>query len=486
MERVILSSWVIMAGEIAIAIFSLVILSKIAKMSSKDKLQNNSVFIQDNKETQTPRLEAQINSLQDELGKTKVNYAQAQKELQDLKKQKLDLNDDLLKYKRSHIEGDMQLERLKKESTELKDKLAKKEQELGKMQSQSIDIEKELKIKNERLQVLEKDNKDVTAKSKDLEITIESLNKEKEVQNNIVAEYKKKDRDSLNLLKEETVERNRQSSLPREPRKEKIGEILLAGDFISKDILDKAVRYKEEFGGSITQYLLNYGHIDENQLAQCLCTQFAIPYLPLSSYRIPDEIIKLVPVDIAEKNWLIPVEKVGDLIMVVMADPLDTKAIKEVEKVTGCGVQPFVGILSEIIEALEGYYKVVIKDKQLRNKIIETEGYKGPERREAVRFNAKIDVYFPVRGYYKKSQTKNVSRLGFLLESDEAVPIGSILTLQINLPKDIIPLPIATVVQVMWVKSLENNEFEIGVKIIKISKQEIDAILEYASVYREE
>ena len=47
--------------------------------------------------------------------------------------------------------------------------------------------------------------------------------------------------------------------------------------------------------------------------------------------------------------------------MVVMADPLDTKALKEVEEITGYKTKPFVGIISEIIAALEFYYKVTIK-----------------------------------------------------------------------------------------------------------------------------
>ena len=120
-------------------------------------------------------------------------------------------------------------------------------------------------------------------------------------------------------------------------------------------MLDKALAYQSQCGGSVTQYLLAYGYIDERQLAQCLCTQFGVPYLPLTSYDISEEIIKLVPVDIAQKYWLIPVDRRGDSLMVVMIDPLDTKATKELEDITGYKVMPFVGIISEIVEALEIY-----------------------------------------------------------------------------------------------------------------------------------
>ncbi len=164
--------------------------------------------------------------------------------------------------------------------------------------------------------------------------------------------------------------------------KKKIGEILIEHNLITKEVLAKALVYREKCGCSITQYLLAYGYIDEAQLAQCLCTQFGIPYLPLTSYDISDEIIKLVPLDIAQKYWLIPVDKRGDALMVVMIDPLDAKAIKEVEDITGYKVMPFVGIISEIIEALELYYKISAKEKEAKSGkmppfFINTKNYQG-------------------------------------------------------------------------------------------------------------
>jgi hypothetical protein len=193
-----------------------------------------------------------------------------------------------------------------------------------------------------------------------------------------------------------------------------------------------------------------------------------------------------VPVDIAEKYWLIPVEKTGNFLMVAMADPFDTRAIQEIEKITGCLVQPFVSILSEIMDALEAYYKVAVKEKYTKGKItapffVDTEAYKGLERRDSIRFKAAIDIYYPLDGFYKSSKTKDVSKGGFLFESDAALTIGALIPLQIDLPGEISPLPITAIVQVIRITALENKKFEIGTKIIKISKQELDIILDYAS-----
>lgn len=317
-------------------------------------------------------------------------------------------------------------------------------------------------------------------------------NREKEIEEklSIIAHYEKI-KESLRSPKQELEKPVTQPEAGMPQKKKKIGEILLAHNLITKEMLDKALTYQEQCGCSITQYLLAYGYIDENQLAQCLCTQFGIPYLPLTSYEISDEIIKLVPVDLAQKYWLIPVDRRGDSLMVVMIDPLDIKAIKDVEDVTGYKVMPFVGIISEIVEALELYYKIFVREKEPRSgKIapffINSKSYRGLERRRSVRFKTKIDIQFATGGYYKKSQTKNVSRGGLSFESEDALQAGSFITLEIDLPKAFSPLPILAVTQVVRVVQLEKGKFEICVKMIKIPKQELTTLIEYASIHNEE
>jgi len=486
-DKVLLWSWAFMAGQVATTIILLVLL---AKINAESRKQNK--VTKDKKEPQISGLETQFNSLQDELKKAKTGYTAVQNELQEIKKIKSNLEAELNRQKESYSLTQREFNRLKKEESELRDKLANKEKESEKMRSESLTIEGELRAKDQELQALQDENKEIATKLKDLETHIDRLENEAKAQSNIVAEYKDKEKEKeiKPVLSEGALKAQEQLELSRQQKKGRMGEILLAQQFITEDILDRALEFQKNTGNNITQYLLAYGYIDEAQLAQCLCTQFGIPYLPLRAYDIPDEIIRLVPVDIAEKYWLIPVEKLGNFLMVAMADPFDTKAIKEIEDASGFKVRPLVGILSEIIEALELYYKVAPREKGMISRgaapfFIDTKTYKGPERRHAVRFKAKIDIYFPVEGYYKKSQTKDVSRDGLLFESDTALPIGSLITLQINLPKDLNPLPIGVIAQVLRVAFLADNKFEIGVKIIKISKQELNTIIEYASSHEE-
>lgn len=429
-------------------------------------------------------------SLQKGLDKTKADYAAAQNELQNIKKKKPRPPEEVAKRPEPYPAVNAEVTQLKRERAQLKSTLASRQEELKKALSQGAELESDLKKKSEELKVLEKVNQQMESKIRDLGAHLDGLTKDRLMQNKIITEHKKQYLEGPKASEQEIIKSEKELEVTREKGREKIGELLLTHNFISKDILNKALEYQEKFGTSITQYLLAYGFIDESQLAQCICSQFGTPYLPLSYYEIPKEIIQLVPVDIAEKYWLIPVEKIGNLLMVVMADPLDHDAIKKVTEITGCRVQPFVGILSEILAALEDYYGVVLKEKDQKAKrtipfFIETHTYKGPERRNAVRFKAKIKIYFPIEGQYKESVTKDVSRTGFLFESESNLAVGSVITVQLELPQDYTPLPIAAIVQVVRVALIEEKKFEVGVKIVKISQQEINNILEYAYLQKE-
>jgi hypothetical protein len=146
-------------------------------------------------------------------------------------------------------------------------------------------------------------------------------------------------------------------------------------------------------------------------------------------------------------------------------------------------VIPFVGIISEISEALRNYYKVSSIAEKTPSFFIETRDYKGLERRASIRYAIELEVHFPVEGYYKKSKTFDISRDGFAFESELIIPVGTVLMLEITLACEYSPLPISAITKVVRCVRLQDNKFEIGVKTLKIAPQDIEIIINYASVH---
>src|SRR5262249_28272427 len=72
-----------------------------------------------------------------------------------------------------------------------------------------------------------------------------------------------------------------------------------------------------------------------------------------------------VPFDLADQRRVLPlvIERSDDhrrVIRVAMADPLDFDATEEIEMSTGCRVEPLVGRVSEIADAVMRYYRGII------------------------------------------------------------------------------------------------------------------------------
>ena len=69
------------------------------------------------------------------------------------------------------------------------------------------------------------------------------------------------------------------------------------------------------------------------------------------------ELIKFIPERVARQYRLIPIDKIGDNLTIAMSNPLNSQAIEDIETLLGCNVQVFVSTNSDILEAIEKYYK---------------------------------------------------------------------------------------------------------------------------------
>lgn len=124
--------------------------------------------------------------------------------------------------------------------------------------------------------------------------------------------------------------------------------------------------------------------------------------------------------------------------------------------------------------------KVRTTKKENKPLIIDTPQYKGAERRDSIRIPVKISVRFSFKGILKISETKNISPTGLLIESEYTLPVGAFMVFHISLPQEFYSIPIAVVGQVMRSTPIKTGNFDIGLRIIKIPKDDLKLILEYA------
>ena len=136
-----------------------------------------------------------------------------------------------------------------------------------------------------------------------------------------------------------------------------IGELLIESKMITRQQLEEALKVQKEKGGLIGQVLVSLGYTTEEAIALALTTQYGLPYLPLLGYDIDREIVKIIPEAVSRCHGLIAIDRVGTILTVAMSNPLNAKAVEEVEAITGLKVQIFVTTASDLNETIDRSYK---------------------------------------------------------------------------------------------------------------------------------
>ena len=139
-------------------------------------------------------------------------------------------------------------------------------------------------------------------------------------------------------------------------QKELLGQVLVQRGMVTPEQLNKALQVQKEQGGLVGEILTKLGFTSEEDIVQALAIQHDVPYLPLANYEIDSELTKLIPESLARKYDILPVDKMGDILTVVIANPLDERAIDEVEALTKCKIEIFISTYREIREAIGRFY----------------------------------------------------------------------------------------------------------------------------------
>ena len=286
---------------------------------------------------------------------------------------------------------------------------------------------------------------------------------------------------------ESAVKKNVKLEELKENYQERISEVLLKNRLVPKAALSKASESQKQHPGNLLRFLCVNWQINENKLAECISREFKVPFMPLTSYDISDEAVKSIPRELAEEYWLLPIDKTDGSLAVVMFDPFDSTAIKKIESATGCSLQIYLGLLSEIAEKIQYYYKVNIRglDKEgnlISPLMIRTHNGKGRERRRAVRFKTELPLKVSNDDRVFATITQDICLDGLSFKLDQELPLYSTVTLQLSIPKideeEQTRLPVTAIGEIRRATQLKKNGFIIGAKLVKVPKEDITSIID--------
>jgi type IV pilus assembly protein PilB len=136
----------------------------------------------------------------------------------------------------------------------------------------------------------------------------------------------------------------------------RLGEILLEQNLVLPEQLSVALERQSESGRRLGQILIEMGLVSYEALASALSFQTGIPHVWLRKGLVDPRVVRVVPREEAEEHCVIPMFRVRNTLTLAMADSSNLFLIDDLERLTGCSVQPVECRRDEIVEAIRTFY----------------------------------------------------------------------------------------------------------------------------------
>ena len=137
---------------------------------------------------------------------------------------------------------------------------------------------------------------------------------------------------------------------------DRLGELLVRENLINLSQLKNAQDSQRKSGDRLAYTLTKLGMVGERDLTSFLSKHYGVPSINLDEFEIDEQIIKLIPRDLAGQHQILPVNRAGSSLIVAMSDPSNLTAIDDIKFHTGLNVEVVVACEEAIRHAIEHYY----------------------------------------------------------------------------------------------------------------------------------
>lgn len=140
-------------------------------------------------------------------------------------------------------------------------------------------------------------------------------------------------------------------------KEQRLGELLLRSQIVTGAQLEAARNEQRKSGGRLSGQLTKLGFVREQDMTNFLSRQFGVPSVRLEEIEsISPDVIRLIPRDKAVKHTCLPINRVGQTLVVAMGDPTDMFAIDDLKFMTGYNIEVVVAGEQAIMDAIDRYY----------------------------------------------------------------------------------------------------------------------------------
>jgi len=140
---------------------------------------------------------------------------------------------------------------------------------------------------------------------------------------------------------------------------EELKKFLVDSGFISGRKFAEAEKDAKTGKKAITDVLVEKNYLSDEQLGQVMSSISDYPYIHLAKESIPLVVLKVVPENIARKQFIIAFKKTPKGIHVALADPDNLELLQALKKKTGEEIIPYIATKRDIQNALSNYKREI-------------------------------------------------------------------------------------------------------------------------------
>ncbi|MEM7204852.1 MAG: ATPase, T2SS/T4P/T4SS family [Planctomycetota bacterium] len=108
---------------------------------------------------------------------------------------------------------------------------------------------------------------------------------------------------------------------------------------------------------SLTELVVEKGIISDRDLLHLIARAANVPPIDLQKVRVEKEVLDAVPVDVAKDYLIYPVERIGQILTLAVANPFDVLKLDDIRIITGCQLRPVVTTQATLERVIAVAYK---------------------------------------------------------------------------------------------------------------------------------
>ncbi len=135
---------------------------------------------------------------------------------------------------------------------------------------------------------------------------------------------------------------------------ERIADVLIDDGLLLPNQLEEAVAIQKTQGGRLLKVLTDRQFVTDQDMAFSMGRCLNVPPINLAKLTIPEEIMAVIPREMARTNKLVPIARLNGKLFIAMADPTNVLAVDDVKRRVQLEVVPMIATEKAVNDALAG------------------------------------------------------------------------------------------------------------------------------------